>query len=71
MNDHVIFWTNPATKRRSFLVRVEGSYHWEPEVKGGREAATGFATKGEAATFRRSLGHSMRRQAQIARRGDL
>lgn len=71
MNDLVIFWRNPATKRRSFLVRVEGSYHWEPETLGGREAATRFADKAEAAAFRRTLGHSMRRQAQIARWGDL
>jgi len=69
MNDYVIFWRNDATKSRSFLVRDGGSHHWEPEKNGGLELATGFASKSEAASFRRSLGHSMRRQAKIERRG--
>lgn len=64
---YLVYWTNPATKRRSFAVVVDGSFHWEPEVNGGREAATRFADKGAASAFRRRLGQGMRKAVGVAR----
>lgn len=71
MSDWVVYWTNPATKRRSFAVVVDASYHWEPEVNGGLAAATRFPDKGAASAFRRRCSRSMQKAIGVSRVEDL